>query len=209
MIERRDDPCYQQARIMSDVILGDAVLEGDNFVGQNVELHGNVSLGFKSTIGHHSILFGGDIRIGRYCQFGPYVALYAKNDPSEYMTTYVNKRLFNGELQKHNVSLPIHVGHDVWIGQGAVVLKGVNIGNGAIVGASSIVTKDIPDYGIVAGNPAHLLRKRFDDEIIELLSNLKWWNKTPEQINQMKALFFTNFQIDRDASVELLKSYLT
>lgn len=100
LIERTDDPRYQQNRILSNVLLGNVKLEGDNFVGQNVEFHGNVLVGYKSTIGHHSILFGGDISVGKYCQIGPYVALYALNHPDSYLTTYVGRRLFNRELQQ-------------------------------------------------------------------------------------------------------------
>ncbi|MGC1379108.1 MAG: CatB-related O-acetyltransferase [Anaerolineales bacterium] len=208
LIERRDDPRYQQAHVGANVLLGNVIFEGDNSVGDDVKIRGNVTLGFRSTLGHHCIVYGGDISIGRYCQFAPHVSIYAINHSVDYMTTYVNKRLFGGELQAHNVSSPIHIGHDVWIGHGSIVLKGVKIGDGAVVGAGSVVTRDVPDYGIVAGNPARLIRKRFEDEIIVLLKDLAWWNKTPEQIEMMKEIFFINFREDRDVGASLLKKYL-
>jgi virginiamycin A acetyltransferase len=208
LIEQRNDPRYQQARILSNVLLGNAVFEGENFVGQDVEFHGNVLIGYKSTIGHHSILFGGDIEIGKYCQLGPYVSMYAKNHPSEYISSYVGRRLFNGELQTHNIDEPIRIGNDVWIGHGAIILKGVYVGNGAIVGAGSVVTKKIPDYAIVVGNPAQIMRMRFDDEIVELLNQLAWWDRTSQQIDQMKDLFFTNIRDHRAVFIETLKTYL-
>lgn len=67
------------------------------------------------------------------------------------------------------------IGHDVWIGRSAIILSGIAVGNGAVVGAGSVVTKDVPPYGIVAGNPAKLIRYRFDKEIVENLEKIRWW----------------------------------
>ena len=77
------------------------------------------------------------------------------------------------------------IGSDVWIGQNAVILPGVQIGDGAIIGASSVVGSDVAPYTIVAGNPAKVLRKRFDDELIDLLLRFRWWDKTVEEINSL------------------------
>ena len=77
------------------------------------------------------------------------------------------------------------VGNDVWIGQQATILPGVHIGDGAIVGLNSVVGSHVPPYTIVAGNPAKIIRKRFDDEMIQLLLQLQWWNKTIEEIQAL------------------------
>ena len=77
------------------------------------------------------------------------------------------------------------VGNDVWIGQNATILPGVHIGDGAVIGANSTIGKDIPPYTIVVGNPANVLRKRFDDEMIELLLKFKWWDKSIEEIDSL------------------------
>ena len=77
------------------------------------------------------------------------------------------------------------IGNDVWIGQNAVVLPGVHIGDGAIIGANSIVGSDVDPYTIVVGNPAKPLRKRFDDDLIGLLLKFKWWDKSIEEINSL------------------------
>ncbi|MGV9890931.1 CatB-related O-acetyltransferase [Streptomyces sp. NPDC003395] len=74
------------------------------------------------------------------------------------------------------------VGHDVWFGYGATVLPGVRIGNGAIVGAGSVVTGDVPDYGIVGGNPARLLRTRYDARDVARLLDVAWWDWPLEHI---------------------------
>jgi virginiamycin A acetyltransferase len=77
------------------------------------------------------------------------------------------------------------IGNDVWIGQNAVILPGVHIGDGAIVGANSVVGSDIEPYTIVVGNPAKVLRKRFDDELIDLILRFKWWDRSIEEINAL------------------------
>ena len=78
----------------------------------------------------------------------------------------------------------ITLGNDVWIGYEAVILAGVTIGDGAIIGARAVVTRDVPPYAIVGGVPARLIRRRFDDATIEALLDLRWWDWEPERIRQ-------------------------
>ncbi len=77
------------------------------------------------------------------------------------------------------------IGNDVWIGQNATILPGVRIGDGAIIGLSAVVGSDVPPYTVVAGNPAKPIRRRFDDEMIDLLERFRWWDKSPEEINAL------------------------
>lgn len=77
------------------------------------------------------------------------------------------------------------IGNDVWIGQNATILPGVQIGDGAIIGASSVVGSNVEPYTILAGNPAKPIRKRFDDELIQIMQKLKWWDKSIEEINSL------------------------
>jgi virginiamycin A acetyltransferase len=97
------------------------------------------------------------------------------------------------------------IGNDVWIGQNAVILPGVHIGDGTIIGASSVVGSDVAPYTIVIGNPAKVLRKRFDDELIGLLLKFKWWDKSIEEIN---ALIPTLTSSDLDTVRKKLKELL-
>jgi carbonic anhydrase/acetyltransferase-like protein (isoleucine patch superfamily) len=83
----------------------------------------------------------------------------------------------------------IVVGNDVWVGTRAIILSGVTIGDGAIVAAGSVVTKDVPPYAIVAGNPARLIRYRFSDETIAAMCRIRWWDWPLEVIEQEKAAF--------------------
>jgi acetyltransferase-like isoleucine patch superfamily enzyme len=89
------------------------------------------------------------------------------------------------------------VGSDVWIGESSYILPGITIGDGAVIGTKSVVTKDVPPYAIVGGNPAKLIRYRFNEEVIEKFLKIKWWDWPDEKILENKKYFdnvtlFTN-----------------
>lgn len=210
LIEKRDNPQYylKDTHIGQGVTLGNIKLEGNNSLTSNIHIMGNVSLGLCTTLGRNCILHGGDIQIGRYCQIAPFVAMYATDHPTDYVTIYVHKHLFKGELVRNSNSSPIRIGHDVWIGHGAIILKGVTIGNGAVIGAGSVVTRNIPDYSIAVGNPAHIIKKRFDDEIIQLLQESAWWQYSPEELEECRNLFTTNLNQDRDLTISMIRGFI-
>ncbi len=76
------------------------------------------------------------------------------------------------------------IGHDVWIGTEAMIMSGVRIGNGAVIGARAVVTKDVPHYAIVAGNPARVIRNRFSDDVVDRLQRLAWWDWDDKRIER-------------------------
>ena len=75
-----------------------------------------------------------------------------------------------------------HIGHDVWIGYDATIMPGITVGHGAIIASKSVVTKDVPAYGVVGGNPAELIKLRFEQDIIKQLVDIAWWDWTAEKI---------------------------
>lgn len=123
----------------------------------------------------------GNLSVGKFCSLASGVCLYSRNHPYWHPSTsplFYNSSFLNGTLDKDTVSFSrLRIGNDVWIGQYAVVLPSCNeIGNGAVIGAGSIVTKDVPPYAVVAGNPAKVLKYRFDEETIDKIESSKWWD---------------------------------
>lgn len=166
--------------------------EGKNAVPDGCNFSGKIKIGYATTLGYRNLL-GGTISIGKYCQLGVDVALHATNHPISYMTTYINKNLFDGDLKSLKQENVIAIGHDVWIGHGVIIVGNVTVGNGAIIAAGSVVTKDIPPYTIVAGVPAKEVRKRFSDSIIQEIEALQWWDKSEAELEKIKPLFFKDF----------------
>lgn len=130
--------------------------------------------------------------IGKFCQIAAGVE-FVMNDANHQMnavTTFPFYTLEGWEMeQPATADLPFKgdtvIGNDVWIGQNAVILPGVSIGDGAIIGASSVVGCDVAPYTIVVGNPAKELRKRFDEELIDLLLRFRWWDKSIDEIQSL------------------------
>ncbi len=126
--------------------------------GENVNIEPNATfnhalrIGDNSGIGENSELYG-DITIGRDVMMGTNCIIYTRNHKFNRTDIPMSQQGF-GEVK------PVVIGDDVWIGGRVTILPGVNVGNGAIIGAASVVTKDVPDYAIVAGNPAKIIRYR-------------------------------------------------
>lgn len=173
--------------------LQNVTFEGKNAVPDRCNFSGIIKIGYATTLGYNNIL-GGYISIGKYCQIGADVAIHATNHPINYLTTYINYNLFQGELIQLKEEKQIKIGHDVWIGHNVIIVGNVTIGNGAILAAGSIITKDVAPYTIVAGVPAKPIRKRFSDTIINEIEELQWWNLSEKELEKIKPLFFTDFQ---------------
>ena len=172
--------------------LQNVTFEGKNAVPDGCNFSGKIKIGYATTLGYRNLL-GGTISIGKYCQLGVDVALHATNHPISYMTTYINKNLFDGELKSLKQENVIAIGHDVWLGHGVVIVGNVTVGNGAIIAAGSVITKDVEPYAIVAGVPAKEIRKRFSNTIIQEIETLQWWDKSEHELEKIKPLFFKDF----------------
>ena len=123
---------------------------------------------------------GTSLRIGRYCSISTHVVIFLGSEHrTDWVSTYPFPSLWKEarSINGHPFSKgDVAIGNDVYIGYNVTILSGVTIGDGAAIGACSVVTRNIPPYAIVAGNPAQVIRYRFDDETIRKLLEIKWWN---------------------------------
>ena len=135
--------------------------------------------------------FGDRLIIGKFCQIasGAKFIMGPANHRISSVTTYpfsVFGRRWSEQTPPHLSQLPfkgdIVVGNDVWIGRESVIMPGVKIGDGSIIGAYAVVTRDVPPYCVVGGNPARFIKKRFHDELIQILLELKWWDFPEEKL---------------------------
>lgn len=143
----------------------------------------DVNIGSGSYTGTNTIIK--QANIGKYSSISWNVSIGGLNHPYNNISmysTYWYKRVFNIDVPDKEQFKTVQIGNDVWIGSGAIVLCGINIGDGAVIGAGSVVTKDIPPYSIVVGNPARVIKKRFSQEIIDGLLKIKWWDWTEQKI---------------------------
>lgn len=147
---------------------------------------------FESHVTHHYDFNGDKLIIGKFCQIasGVNFVMNGANHQMNAVSTFPFYILEGWEQELPPLSeMPLKgdtvVGNDVWIGQNTTILPGVHIGDGAIIGMNSVVGSDVPPYTIVAGNPAKEIRKRFDDELIQLMLDFKWWDKSIEEINRL------------------------
>ena len=147
---------------------------------------------FERHVTHRYEYYPDKLIIGKFCQIaaGVNFVMSGANHQMNAVTTYPFYIMEGWDQPVPPLTeMPIKgdtiVGNDVWIGENATILPGVNIGDGAIIGMNSVVTKDVEPYTIVGGNPARVIRKRFDNELIALLLQLKWWDKSIEEINDL------------------------
>ena len=152
---------------------------------------------FESHVTHHYDFIGDKLIIGKFCAIakGIEFIMNGANHRINSITSYPFNIMGNGweksapSLTDLKLKGDTIVGNDVWLGQNVTVMPAVHIGDGAIIGANSVVAKDIPPYSVAVGNPCEVKRKRFDEDLIEYLLQIKWWDWNSEKIfKNMEAL---------------------
>lgn len=147
----------------------------------------------KNNVLYHYPIHREKLIIGKFCSIacGTKFLFNCANHSLKSLSTYTFPLFYEEwELEKSNITTAwdnkgnIVIGNDVWIGYEAVIMAGVHIGDGAIIAARAVVTKDVPPYTIVGGTPAKEIRKRFDAEVIQQLLLLKWWNWSTDKIRK-------------------------
>ncbi|MGA2935842.1 MAG: CatB-related O-acetyltransferase [Syntrophobacteraceae bacterium] len=192
---KRNDLEYQRLWLRGNP----SISESCTFGGHNTILDGtrlvDTHVGRYTCIGHRCSFT--NISIGQFCSIGSEIIAglephpidgFISSYPGFYMEvpngypSFIHKQLFDDVR-------PVVIGNDVWIGSRAMILAGVTVGDGSVVGANAVVTKDIEPYSIVAGIPARLIRKRFSDNQIDQLLKFKWWDREIEWIKKNAFLF--------------------
>lgn len=177
-----------------------SICEGMNSIGTNAHFDG--FLGFGSYISAHCDM--AMTKIGKFTSVGPRVVVnpgrhpytypFVTTCPAFYSTrkqnseTFVNNN-FYGEFNFVENHYVVKIGNDCWIGEGALITGGVTIGDGAVILAHAVVTKDVPPYAIVGGVPAKTIKYRYREDDIDFLLKFKWWDKPIEWMKENVALF--------------------
>ena len=177
--------CYIKNVVKNpNIIVGDFTYYDDKDGAEHFEEH----------VTHFYPFIGDKLIIGKFCAIakGVEFVMNGANHRMNCATTYpfyIMGGDWGNAIAPVKDELPLKgdtvIGNDVWIGQNVTIMPGVHIGDGAIIGTNAVVASDIPPYCIAVGNPCKVIRKRFDDELIELLLQLKWWDKPIEEINRL------------------------
>ena len=145
--------------------------------------------------------------VGNFSAIGENTKIGLGRHPLNYVSThsifYKKNSLNNRWVSPIDFpDLAIDIGHDVWIGRDSTIIDGVKVGNGAVIGTCSVVTKDVPAFAVVAGCPAKIIKFRFSDDVIALLLDLAWWEFSDKEISDNIGLFR-----DPSLTVEKIRSY--
>lgn len=171
---------------------------------------------FEEHVTHFYDFLGDRLLIGNFCAIAKGVTfiMNGANHRMDCATTYpfyIVGGTWGSAIAPVKSELPLKgdtiIGHDVWIGQNVTIMPGVHIGDGAIIGTNATVASDIPPYSIAVGNPAKVTRKRFDEETIELLLQLRWWDKQIEEIDSLMPILSTpDTEKMKNGIIEYLKN---
>lgn len=173
------------------------VLQGKSVLNSKIDKKAKVYSGseiYDSTIARHSYVgYNSEVHscdIGSFCSIANNFIVGGAKHPLDWVSTSPVFYNVGGGTGNHLANLEVEpqkrtsIGHDVWIGSRVTIMQGLSIGTGAVIGAGSIVTKDVPPYAVVAGCPAKVIKYRFDEDTIKRLLVSKWWQLSDEQIKE-------------------------
>ena len=157
-------------------------------VGRNVFLAPDVTIDSYTSVADNCVIGKNTVSIGKFCSIGPNTTIGENMHPTDELSTSAAFYSPSWGISRENLvgsfnSKKVVIENDVWIGERALILPGVTIKNGAIIGAGAVVISDIDEYSVAVGNPARQVRKRFDEEVIDKIKELRWWEvDDPEKL---------------------------
>lgn len=208
--------------VYKNCIISDSVVEKDAIIGDNSVIK-NSFIGYKTRIQRNSMIqhseisdfsYGGmrltaiHCKVGKFCSISWNVSIGGANHNYSKLTTH--SMLYDDSFGM--VQEPLYnrfdseciIGNDVWIGAGAHILRGVIVGDGAVIAAGAVVTSDVPPYSIVGGVPARVIKYRFNEHIIKELLSIKWWDLDYSIIKKNISLFAKDVSIDSISELKKL-----
>lgn len=187
---------FPSSIISDDCLIQDSVvLKNNNIIRKGVALRGNITIGKGTFVNLNTIISSSEnapVTIGAFCSIGAYVYIISGNHNLSGLSTFHTSSGLYASIFKHNkgVASPVVIGNDVWIGGRAMILSGVTIGDGAVIAAGAVVTKNVLPYTIVGGVPARFIKNRYNDsDKDKRVKDLKWWEWSYDELNNKKDLF--------------------
>lgn len=197
---------FNKTKKVTDVSLGKSFIGRDVMISDGCHFYdtpivlGKVKIGRYTSIngpGTRICAFIHEINIGAFCSIASNVVIQEYNHCVNHVTTYnIYHHILNlkDSISISNTSKgPITIEDDVWIGSNVVILSGVKIGRGSVIGAGAVVVNDVPPYSVAVGNPARIVKKRFDDETISYIEKTRWWTWSIEEIKRKEDFFRKEF----------------
>ncbi|MDY6783801.1 MAG: CatB-related O-acetyltransferase [Cyanobacteriota bacterium] len=187
-------PHYNRLCYLKNIIKNPNIIIGDFTYYDDFETPEN----FEKNVLYHFDFIGDKLIIGKFCAIASDVK-FIMNGGNHHIDRFAAYPfyIFGNSWEKVTPNSDVNkgdtiVGNDVWLGYDSLIMPGVRIGDGAVIGTRAVVTKDVEPYTIVAGNPARPIRKRFDDEIVAFLLEMKWWDWDIEKITEYLPVLYGN-----------------
>jgi chloramphenicol O-acetyltransferase type B len=186
----------------NNISVGKNTLISDATIGDNVTIQNDCCL-INTLIGDFSYISSWTqldlTQIGKFCSLGPQILCGCGSHPIDlvstnpvFFSTFTQSDVTFAEKDYFQGREKIIVGHDVWIGARVFIKDGIKVGHGAVIAAGAVVVKDVPDYAIVGGTPAKIIRYRFPPEVIQKLLVIQWWNWPVEKLQDASSYFSNN-----------------
>lgn len=207
----------KNTRLNTKCSIGDFSIVNDSFVGEFVQIQRNnyisyCNFGKHSYTGMNTVIMKTDI--ANFCAIswnvtiGPGEHDYSRVTSHSFLYNDFNELKPSHVVAYNRFEKPCIIGNDVWVGCNATILRGVTVGDGAVIAANAVVTKDVPPYAIVGGVPAKVLKYRFSQDIINALLDIKWWDFPAHLIKNNSSVFGQKMTMETIEALKLIKSNL-